>query len=99
PTVFDSLSLHDALPIYDQFVDKSSECVSGKRHFESKKFRAATKPFEMLRPADWLTSVDQHCFEQAIAVEKAAVENGDHCLLFWKDRKSTRLNSSHDQIS
>src|SRR3954468_17844354 len=64
----------------DQIAGEISQSVIGERHSDVEKFCAATESFEMLGPAEWPAGVDQHRFEQAIAIEKATVKNGDDRL-------------------
>src|SRR5260370_3285732 len=46
---------------------------------------AVLEAFEVLGPAEWFGVEDADSFEEAVAVEKAAVENGDDGLVFREE--------------
>src|SRR2546421_5890413 len=81
-----TLSLHDALPIYaapDLFLHHLAQRLAAAPH------RAEEHDHVMDRAAERRTDQDPECSRQ-----KSELRGEDR-----PDRKSTRLNSSHDQIS
>src|SRR5690606_41424702 len=87
-TASDTLSLHDALPIYDRWVGRTARRVlDGTGH---------TDP-----DADELAHVAPGLFEELLRGARRPAEHlerpgRDRCLgPPCRDRKSTRLNSSH----
>ncbi len=61
---------------------KLPEIARNKGNFNFQKRRAALESLDMFRPAERLALEDVQGFKQAIAIEKAAVENGDRGLRF-----------------
>src|SRR5206468_7306632 len=92
-----TLSLHDALPIFAAFLGAQDREVAGD--LRPRIIDAITKdnrrfaPLVRLRQAAAVTQQGANRREQA---GLALVGGG---ILEGGDRKSTRLNSSHDQIS
>src|SRR5205085_10010480 len=73
PTEISTLSLHDALPIFDDaVVDAARDLLTGRRFLE---------------------------LDGAYGAGLTAIEAGSDETAQEEDRKSTRLNSSHSQIS
>src|SRR5690606_41939873 len=93
-TELDTLSLHDALPIYDD--DLASEFFLGGHALEFRLFEQPVFDVEgfLLREGD--VGVDG--LGAAHDLDGAVVELGGDAAL-GLDRKSTRLNSSHVKIS
>src|SRR5206468_12136546 len=86
-TVTDTLSLHDALPICEltggEGVHYSFEAIGLKQ--------TAEQAFAMLRRGGTATVIGM--IPMGMTVELPGID------FLGEDRKSTRLNSSHDQIS
>src|SRR5205085_12090864 len=95
-TLISTLSLHDALPIYPQPVEEQQDArvpVTGSLESADAHVRvvAVVGDVEARQRLE-------HIGERAIAV-LPDVGRGDDADEGRKDRKSTRLNSSHSQIS
>src|SRR5206468_7658560 len=89
PSFINTLSLHDALPIFfeeELFVFHQRLAVT---HFRDEHFDIHTQPpFHISQQ----TRLKGHCLQ-------AQPKLGKKLSRSMADRKSTRLNSSHDQIS
>src|SRR5205085_10891160 len=90
-TYFYTLSLHDALPIFSVFASKSRNC------YHSPSAREALRP-ALLRPVTDDTETEGshriHAERRGARGRLRAAQDAP-----GRDRKSTRLNSSHSQIS
>src|SRR5205085_10053954 len=85
-TEVSTLSLHDALPILEHRVRRQALVADEKDRRAGHPRRRA----------------DEHRFEEARQIDRFAAQPLAHqlpALLPGEDRKSTRLNSSHSQIS
>src|SRR5205085_12592785 len=82
-TEFYPLSLHDALPIYQAAVFRGRQEVFVVQPSKRKQGAAMTDP------GDASAMQSLQALHQKLDVANAT----------WRDRKSTRLNSSHSQIS
>src|SRR5206468_5350030 len=99
PTTADTstLSLHDALPIFDLGASQFGSTAQGAAGIHSPKPRRIAPNTDTAK----MTSASE--FARLVAPLSAAelasgvVRNA--LLINGRDRKSTRLNSSHDQIS
>src|SRR5690606_40705001 len=93
PSASYTLSLHDALPIFERLVRAvESICKPAK---EAKRPREAQKPRR--GGAD---GIERELLRRAVAsAEEACNGGGADGIRGRKDRKSTRLNSSHVKIS
>src|SRR5206468_11927358 len=93
-----TLSLHDALPIWMTAALKLKRIVDNTRNVLAIEAMAAAQAVEFLAPLK--TSKRLQTTQSAIRAVSPAMDK-DRVIYedFAADRKSTRLNSSHDQIS
>src|SRR5206468_11510464 len=89
PTEIYTLSLHDALPISEEQLRDRADDEVGQQSDAADDDQSGERPRCLLMRAREL----HHVAEAALGVHGYMVE------LARTDRKSTRLNSSHDQIS
>src|SRR6185312_4227854 len=66
----------------DKFIGELTQCIRRKRQFDFQIIGAALEPLEMLLPAKRFAAKNAHGLEQAVAIEKAAVEDGDDRAFF-----------------
>src|SRR5206468_8762813 len=93
PTALPTLPLHDALPISElvrTHGDSPSTRELGRAERDDDRDRDRQQREEEMPHHDQRMKVDEH----RDPAENALREDEE-----WEDRKSTRLNSSHDQIS
>src|SRR5206468_11368509 len=87
PPPLSTLSLHDALPIckfdFVFFDTRFADCYASGSH----------KRVGHRAPNEYLLDLRQHCLNYANLIRDLGAAQHQ------EDRKSTRLNSSHDQIS
>src|SRR5206468_11570598 len=96
PTLLYTLSLHDALPISVEKLTPMSEAREGRNYFRVEAQLGHTP--EWLRPG--MEGVGKIEIGRRLLIWIWTHQAIDWIrLTLWKDRKSTRLNSSHDQIS
>src|SRR5206468_13109935 len=95
PSKIYTLSLHDALPIYKQSLLEMMRVTRGEaRLYPLVTFEATRSTYlDRLREDREL----RHLGFQEVQTDFEFLINSNHYLRV--DRKSTRLNSSHDQIS
>src|SRR5207247_8270450 len=93
PTYIYTLSLHDALPI---FPSNGTQCFTDAPSY-SRTLSISSKLFLEFIPKLW--GRVRLCFGELCAIETASEHPVHLSVQFILDRKSTRLNSSHEWIS
>src|SRR5205085_7785223 len=96
-TALSPLSLHDALPISTGPAGISAANVLAGRHLELQLGTSKTKPNRRFRIRGLLEAFSDGAACQAHQPVK--IQRRSPGGLRYTDRKSTRLNSSHSQIS
>src|SRR5206468_11922446 len=89
------LSLHDALPISVVFVGSKNALVAGANASAYSSAKAASLHLaRCLAEEGGPHGIRVNTVNPDAVIAGSAIWSSD-----WRDRKSTRLNSSHDQIS
>src|SRR5204863_9398157 len=83
-----TLSLHDALPISVSVLDLENKKVDASIKISSNTQRISISPDDR-----WVFTADQ------TKPQLAVIDTAKNQVAHWIDRKSTRLNSSHVEIS
>src|SRR5206468_5921775 len=94
PSQIYTLSLHDALPIFPTIIAMYDAKMTGRRMKRS----PAAPPAHSASVYDLLRTLMNNTVNPQNKKQPYA-RSHTRCVLFMRDRKSTRLNSSHDQIS
>src|SRR5206468_8152305 len=94
---FYTLSLHDALPIC-LFLFSTRKGI-WIQLFQVRQQLIGSADFAGLVPHFWDVDVVQPRVRRRVANRSRSRVTGRNCSALFQDRKSTRLNSSHDQIS
>src|SRR5206468_12101523 len=96
PTQIDTLSLHDALPISLPFqATERAQAVAREQEALQQRVQELSRAVEEVTRAAQAAGLGDTAFQARLREVQELLRRAERRV----DRKSTRLNSSHDQIS